>query len=187
MLYKILFHRNIPKVLLLFLALQQAATAQQTVISRYGVPVIMQKSQYETGVEKDSLHRMVELRKVVPGIVYDLRYGTKNNFTHRRMYPKNTNSAYLRLPAAMGLQKIQYELNAKGYGLKIFDAYRPYLTDSAHHDFTQSPRSVLDNRQLFKAIMEKYGFRALETEWWHYYRPNNRDYEVLDIPFNKLK
>nr|WP_241238051.1 M15 family metallopeptidase [Pseudoflavitalea rhizosphaerae] len=64
---------------------------------------------------------MVELRTVIPGIVYDLRYATRNNFMHRRMYPKNTNSTFLRLPAALALQKIQYELNAKGYGLKIFD------------------------------------------------------------------
>jgi D-alanyl-D-alanine dipeptidase len=182
---------------------------------------------------------MVELRKVVPGIVYDLRYATKNNFMHRRMYPKNTNITFLRLPAALALREIQYELNAKGYGLKIFDAYRPYsvtvsfwelvkdpryvaeptkgsghnrglavdctilkltdhkeldmgtgfdnFTDSAHHDFTRLPQEVLDNRKMFREIMEKYGFRAFETEWWHYYWPNDRNYEVLDIPFHKLK
>lgn len=239
MMYKILFHLNIPKALLLFLALHHQAEARQTDTSRYGVPVVVHRSQYEAGVEKDSLHRMVELRTVVPGIVYDLRYATLNNFTHRRMYPKNTKSTFLRLPAALALQQIQYELNAKGYGLKIFDAYRPYsvtvsfweivkdpryvaeptkgsghnrglavdctiiqlkdgtelnmgtgfdnFTDSAHHNFTQLPGQVLSNRQLFRAMMEKYGFRAFDTEWWHYSWPNNREYEVLDIPFNKLK
>lgn len=239
MLYKILFHHNIPKALLLFLALHQIASAQQTDTSRYGVAVIAQKSQYEASVEKDSLHRMIELRTVVPGIVYDLRYATKNNFMHRRMYPKNTNSTFLRSTVALALQKIQYELNAKGYGLKIFDAYRPYsvtvsfwelvkdpryvaeptkgsghnrglavdctiidvkthkelnmgtgfdnFSDSAHHNFTQLPQQVLDNRQMFRAIMEKYGFRAFDTEWWHYYWPNDRNYEVLDIPFRQLR
>jgi D-alanyl-D-alanine dipeptidase len=35
--------------------------------------------------------------------------------------------------------------------------------------------------------MEKFGFRALETEWWHYSWPNDRQYDVLDISFKKLK
>ncbi|HVK49606.1 MAG TPA: M15 family metallopeptidase [Pseudobacter sp.] len=239
MIDKILFHGNIPKALLLFLAFHHTAAARQTDTSRYGVPVVSHKWQYESGVAKDSLHRMVELRKWVPGIVYDLRYATANNFMHRRMYPKSTNSAFLRLPVVEALQNIQYELNAKGYGLKVFDAYRPYsvtvafwelvkdpryvaeptkgsghnrglaidctiitltdrkelemgtgfdnFTDSAHHNFTRLPQQVLSNRKMFREIMEKYGFRAFETEWWHYSWPNNREYEVLDIPFRQLK
>lgn len=240
---KILLHRCFPNTALLVLALSQTfsqtAYAQKTDTSAYGVPVVRHFSQYEQGVAKDSLHRMVELRTVVPGVVYDLRYATQNNFMNRRMYRKNTNITFLRLPAARALQKILYELNAKGYGMKIFDAYRPYsvtvsfwelvrdpryvaeptkgsghnrglaldctiirlsdgkeldmgtgfdnFTDSAHHDFTQLPQEVTDNRKMFRALMEKYGFRAFETEWWHYSWPDNRAYEVLDIPFEELK
>ncbi len=49
MLYKILFHHNIAKALMLFLVLHHAALARQADTSRYGVPVIMQPSQYENG------------------------------------------------------------------------------------------------------------------------------------------
>ena len=35
--------------------------------------------------------------------------------------------------------------------------------------------------------MEKHGFKALDTEWWHYYLPNTADFELLDIRFNDLK
>jgi D-alanyl-D-alanine dipeptidase len=35
--------------------------------------------------------------------------------------------------------------------------------------------------------MAKYGFKKFETEWWHYYWPDSEKYEILDIPFNKLK
>lgn len=45
---------------------------------------------------------------------------------NRLMYPAKTTSTFLRLPAARALQKVQQELNLKGLGLKIFDAYRPY-------------------------------------------------------------
>jgi D-alanyl-D-alanine dipeptidase len=57
------------------------------------------------------------------------------------------------------------------------------FTDSAHHSFASLPASVLRNRRLLKATMEKYGFKALETEWWHYSWPNDHRYDVLDIGF----
>src|SRR5207253_7510589 len=60
-----------------------------------------------------------------PQIVIDLKYSTKNNFTHRVLYENA--DALVRLPAALTLKKINAELNTKGLGLKIFDAYRPYM------------------------------------------------------------
>lgn len=60
------------------------------------------------------------------------------------------------------------------------------FSDTAHHAFTNLPEAVLQNRLLLKNSMEQHGFKALETEWWHYYLPNAKDYELLDIPFNEL-
>jgi D-alanyl-D-alanine dipeptidase len=74
----------------------------------------------------DSSYRLIELRSLTPELVYDLRYATKNNFTHKRLYPQKTQVAYLRLPAARALQLVQQQLKEKGLGLKIYDAYRPY-------------------------------------------------------------
>ena len=61
------------------------------------------------------------------------------------------------------------------------------FTDTAHHTFTALPEEVLHNRLLLKSIMEKYGFVALESEWWHYYLANGNRFELLDISFEKLK
>ena len=83
-------------------------------------------SEYAAQVKNDPDQRMVELRGLVPGLVYDLRYATKNNFTARRMYPPGTKYTYLRSAAAQALKKVQEDLNATGLGLKIFDAYRPH-------------------------------------------------------------
>ena len=41
------------------------------------------------------------------------------------------------------------------------------FSDTAHQTFTALPEQILQNRNLFKNFMEKYGFKALETEWWH--------------------
>jgi D-alanyl-D-alanine dipeptidase len=60
------------------------------------------------------------------------------------------------------------------------------FTNTAHHTFTQLSNTVLQNRQLLKSTMEKHGFKALETEWWHYSYPNDRQYDVLDIDPKKL-
>jgi D-alanyl-D-alanine dipeptidase len=199
--------------------------------------VIRNFQQYKKQVSDDSTLKMVELKSFIPKIFYDLRYATKNNFTHQQLYPKG-NKTYLRIEAAKALAQVQNELNEKGLGLKIFDAYRPYsvtvkmwelikdgryvadpkkgsghnrgiavdctiiqldtkkelnmgtgfdnFTDTAHQDFAGLPKEVLANRQLLKTIMERNGFIALPTEWWHFYFANGEKYDVLDIGFEKL-
>ena len=85
---------------------------------------------------------MVELKSLMPNIVYDLRYATTNNFMHRLMYPSNTNKTFLRLPVAHALAKVQHELNEKGLGLKIFDAYRPYSVTEKFWELVHDERYV---------------------------------------------
>jgi D-alanyl-D-alanine dipeptidase len=61
------------------------------------------------------------------------------------------------------------------------------FSDTAHHAFKNLPDLVLQNRVLLRTIMEKHGFKALDSEWWHYYLPNTTLFELLDIDFKKLK
>lgn len=61
------------------------------------------------------------------------------------------------------------------------------FSDTAHHDFMAISQSKIDNRDFLKEIMYKYGFQSLQTEWWHYMWSNDRNYQILDIPFKKLK
>ncbi len=66
----------------------------------------------------------VSLQRHIPGILIHLRYATTHNFTHKVLYhhPK----ALLRKQPAEALKKVQEELNKRGLGLKIYDAYRPF-------------------------------------------------------------
>lgn len=59
------------------------------------------------------------------------------------------------------------------------------FTDSAHHAFTKLPADVLANRRLLKGLMWKHGFNFIPTEWWHYHW-RDKNYDVLDIPFDEL-
>lgn len=152
------------------------------------------------------------------GYQVDIRYATKNNFTKQKIY--DCGRCFLRPEAAQKLDNIRQELEEEyGYGIKLFDCFRPRpyqqklwdivpdpdyvtppqkgsmhsrglavdltLTDQdgreldmgtpfdffgkeAHHAYTDLPDQVLKNRALLKNVMEKYGFRAITTEWWHY-------------------
>lgn len=230
---------GLKECLLLFFStlLTLFTTAQDSTYSR--PPLTDKWEVYKKQVKDDPSKRMVELKSLIPNIVYDLRYATVNNFMKRLMYPAGTNNTFLRMPAATALQKVQEELAPKGIGLKIYDAYRPWsvtakfwelvkderyvanpsngsghnrgaavdltlinletgrelkmgtgfdnFTDTAHHSFTQLSEEVLQNRKLLRSAMEKYGFKALETEWWHYSLPGGSRFEILDIDFRKLK
>jgi len=67
---------------------------------------------------------LIDLEKFISNIILDIRYSTENNFTKEKIY--NLPKAYARKPVAIALQKAQAEFNKLGYGIKIFDAYRPY-------------------------------------------------------------
>ncbi len=61
------------------------------------------------------------------------------------------------------------------------------FTEKAHHDYMQLDSVILANRQLLKTAMEQQGYKALDTEWWHYYLPNAAYFELLDIDFKQMK
>ncbi|MEO5942740.1 MAG: M15 family metallopeptidase [Ferruginibacter sp.] len=61
------------------------------------------------------------------------------------------------------------------------------FTDTAHSDFKNLSAKILVNRELLKTTMEKFGFKALDTEWWHFYLPDSKKYELLDLDFETLK
>lgn len=218
------------------LAFPGAIHAQDSSFVRPPVTENLQK--YYKQVRDDSSKRMVELKSFIPGLRYDLRYASTENFMKQLMYPEKTSVTFLRYPAAFALQKVQEDLRKQGLGLKIFDAYRPYsvtvkfwelikderyvanpakgsghnrgtsvdltiinlktgkeldmgtgfdnFTDTAHLDFKALKENVLQNRNLLRSTMEKYGFKPLDTEWWHFSYFEASRFELLDISFVQL-
>ena len=113
------------KALLSIFLLFSSITCFAQTITKYGVRVVDDTLFYNNEVERDSLNKLVDIDKYIPGLKIDMRYTTNNNFLGTAVYPKNA-KAFLRLPAAIALKKVQAELNKKGLGLKVYDAYRPY-------------------------------------------------------------
>jgi zinc D-Ala-D-Ala dipeptidase len=96
-----------------------------TVLNKYGLWVIQSARQLQKMGTQNQAKKMVDLKKSIPGIVLDLRYSGTNNFMRQKLYPPIT-TTYLRKPATDSLAVIQTQLKQMGFGIKIFDAYRPY-------------------------------------------------------------
>jgi D-alanyl-D-alanine dipeptidase len=92
--------------------------------NEYGLPIVRTKSNYSLTLKEDKDKRMVPLSAYVNPLITDWKYATDSNFTKQTLYQNP--DAYMRLEAALALQKINEELKHKGLGLKIFDAYRPF-------------------------------------------------------------
>ncbi len=67
----------------------------------------------------------VDLKKAIPTVIIDLRYGGENNFVGERIDGYEAQVCYLSTQATEGLKVVQSELSSFGFGLKVFDAYRP--------------------------------------------------------------
>ena len=79
---------------------------------------------YKRSVTMDS-SGFVLLADFVPGIVQEIRYYSTYNFIGDRVDGYEQPVALLRVEAARALKAVAGEVNAQGYRLKVFDAYRP--------------------------------------------------------------
>jgi len=220
--------------LLFCLFLSSVATAQTSPAKK--LLVISSYSQYRASVKANPNNELVDIKKAIPNIKLDIRYATKNNFMKQVMYRQAR--AFARKPVVEALKKVQKELNKKGYGLKIFDGYRPYAITVAFYlkasdkNFVANPAKgskhnrgcavdltlvnlktgkevamataydsfsaaaaanyepvtteVRKNREFLIATMKKYKMNVLDNEWWHYDFAGWQNYNLMDIPFEKL-
>ena len=77
---------------------------------------------------------LVELAKLDRRIKLDIRYATTDNFLSTPVY--TSARAFLQRPAAEALLRAHRELMKQGYGLLIFDGYRPWYVTKIFWDAT---------------------------------------------------
>jgi zinc D-Ala-D-Ala dipeptidase len=100
-------------------------------------------SQYKTSVKTNPDKELVDLEKFIPGIVLDIRYATKNNFTGEKVY--NLAKAYARKPVGEALKKAQADFNRLGYGIKVYDGYRPYSATVKFYEIMKGDTTYVAN------------------------------------------
>lgn len=59
-----------------------------------------------------------------------------------------------------------------------------YFGPRANHTFTDLDSAIISNRRFLKRTMEKFGFEAIRTEWWHYNYASAYEYELSDQAFD---
>jgi len=109
-------------------------------IALFAISVVAQPVEKGTFLPTD----LVELVKIDPTIKLDVRYATENNFSKRKVYTQPR--AFLQRPAAEAVVRAHKKLQKEGYGLLIFDGYRPWSVTKIFWDITpQDKRNFVAN------------------------------------------
>jgi zinc D-Ala-D-Ala dipeptidase len=83
---------------------------------------------------------LVELKDLDPTLQLDVRYAGSNNFLGRPVYKEAR--AFLQRPAAEALVRAHQKLKPQGYGLTIFDGYRPWSVTKIFWDATPADKKI---------------------------------------------
>ncbi len=88
----------------------------------------------ETGEFLDT--DLVEVVTLDPSLRLDVRYAGSDNFLRAPIYPEAR--VFLQRPAAEAVARVNRALRAHGYGLLLFDGYRPWYVTKVFWDATPS-------------------------------------------------
>jgi serine beta-lactamase-like protein LACTB len=83
---------------------------------------------------------LVELTSLDDTIKLDVRYATTNNFLSTKFYASS--KAFLQKPAAEALVRVHKKLAEQGYGLLVFDGYRPWSVTKMFWDATPEKQRI---------------------------------------------
>jgi D-alanyl-D-alanine dipeptidase len=83
---------------------------------------------------------LVEVAKLDRSIKLEIRYATTNNFVSTAFYQQPR--AFLQRPAAEALVRANRRLKTLGYGLLIYDSYRPWYVTRMFWDATPDDKKV---------------------------------------------
>jgi len=101
----------------------------------------------------------VDVKKVIPNLRTDLRYYGTNNFIGRPIDGYEKPRCILTKEAAEALKKVQEDFEKLGFGLLVFDAYRPQRAVNQFMRWAEDPNDTkmkeqfypnLDKSSLFK-------------------------------------
>lgn len=123
-------------------------TGQARIRPQKPIPDLLKKAWMESPPKERGEFKtpeLVDLPSLDQSLTLEIRYATTNNFLGSVFYPEPR--AFLQRPAAEALVRASAKLRAKGFGLRIFDAYRPWAvtkvfwdaTTEAQHEFVADP------------------------------------------------
>ncbi|MVM31610.1 D-alanyl-D-alanine dipeptidase [Spirosoma sp. HMF4905] len=113
--------------------------------SKYGLPVVNDVKIYKKIVTADPDNELVDMRQILPDAQFDVTYADTTNFLKRKLYP--TADVFMRKPAAMAIRQASENLKKQGFGLLLFDGYRPYAITVLFYEEHGDTTFVADPRK----------------------------------------
>tara|TARA_B100000579_G_scaffold435467_1_gene458827 strand:- start:1918 stop:2583 length:666 start_codon:yes stop_codon:yes gene_type:complete len=124
----------------------------------------------------------VYIDEVINDVDIDIRYSNNNNFIGKKINGYNQSAAIGTKELALALQEIQNDLKHFGYGVKIFDAYRPQK--AVNHFSRWSTNDDVIMKDLFYPNIEK---RDLFKEGYIASRSGHSRGSTIDLTIINLK
>ncbi len=91
----------------------------------------------------------VEVTKVIPDVILEIRYYSTYNFVGERIDGYNRPLALMTRQAADSLKAVSDDVIAQGYRLKIYDAYRPQCAVDHFVRWSQNPADTCMKRYFY--------------------------------------
>lgn len=83
---------------------------------------------------------LVDLEEFIPGLAVELRYASARHFLGKRLY--DSPRALLVEPVARRLAAVEHTVRQQGFGLKVWDAFRPRAAQERMWAACPDPRFV---------------------------------------------
>ncbi|MCL2588900.1 MAG: D-Ala-D-Ala dipeptidase VanX [Oscillospiraceae bacterium] len=112
-------------------------------------------------------HGFIFLDELLPGVRWDARYATWNNFTGRPVDGYEVNRIMGTQALAVALQNVQEQASSLGYGLLLWDGYRPKQAVDCFLRWSEQPEDGLTKKRYYpnidRADMLTKGYVAAES------------------------
>ena len=108
---------------------------RRLVVSLRALAAAAPAAQADSGSPAHRRAGLVDVQRYAPSLRLDLRYAGRRNVTGRRLPGYCRPWALLRRAAGRDLGRVARDLNARGLGLKLWDAYRPARASHALVDW----------------------------------------------------
>lgn len=101
----------------------------------------------------------VEIREVIPGVVMDIRYFSDHNFVGARVEGYEAEKCYLTREAALALAGVQDDLKPFGFGIKVYDCFRPQRAVDHFVRWAGDVEDTLTRTEFYPTLDKRHLFR----------------------------
>lgn len=123
----------------------------------------VQRSQFDSNIPSD----FVEIQSRPPNVYIDVRYATSNNFVGRPIIGYKAEKILLTRAAADSLESAVQLLNRLGYGVIIYDGYRPQKSVNMFVSWSRLSNDTISKQAFYpnvsKSKLFKQGYIAAKS------------------------